>query len=361
MALEKTKRLIAAAGTHSRIFRRIWVAVIVLPFFASAVLSACRQQDPPVETRVNPLPGIHKKYDRGPATCLLDVDKSEITIADRLELAIAVIIDPGFEAEMPSIGEKLDRFGVVDYHTPPAELTADGRTKISRSYVLEPFLSGEYTIPALTVHFWKTGAKDTEMHDITTQALSIKVNSLLPQNLKEVKLHDIQPPVTVPADITPWMWAAAGGGVLVVLLVGFFWIRHRGRRAGTMAQQKIAPHEQAYEELAALIARNLIESGEIKLFYQEISNILRRYIENRFGINAPEQTTEEFLEGLKTHATFPVEYQDLLKRFLIHCDLVKFAAHQPVAEDIQNTVESCGKFIDETALKAADAREAGEA
>ena len=110
-----------------------------------------------------------------------------------------------------------------------------------------------------------------------------------------------------------------------------------------------------------MIARNLIESGEIKLFYQEISNILRRYIEKRFGINAPEQTTEEFLDGLKTPATFPVEYQDLLKRFLIHCDLVKFAAHQPVAEDIQNTVDSCRKFIDETALKAADARETGGA
>jgi len=95
----------------------------------------------------------------------------------------------------------------------------------------------------------------------------------------------------------------------------------------------------------------LIEKGKIKFYYQRISDILRRYIESRFGINAPEQTTEEFLEGLDTQHNFPDNYNILLKNFLIYCDLVKFAEHQPANEDIANTLESCKKFISETEPK----------
>jgi hypothetical protein len=146
-----------------------------------------------------------------------------------------------------------------------------------------------------------------------------------------------------------WMWFAGIGGCLVIAGTGaFFLIRKRRIVADIRAEVYLSPHERAYQELERLIAQDLIEKGEIKPFYQEISLILRRYIENRFGIHAPELTTEEFLEGLKTDTIFPAAYQNLLKNFLTHCDLVKFAAHQPTTEDIQNTFDSCKKFIEET-------------
>jgi hypothetical protein len=353
MTKEIEKRLMASSAILRFILRRIWVFVLIFSFCAGALFCACRRPDPEVGAARKPIPGIHKSYVRGPATCLLDVNKSEITTADRLKLVITVITDPAYEAEIPSLGATLDRFTIEEDHTPAPELTADSRTKISRSYVLEPFLPGEYTLPAMTIHFWKSGQRTRKIRDITTEALSIKVNSLLPKNPGTIKLHDIQPPVALSAGFSSWMWMA-GGGLLIAVFAAIFWIHHRRGRNEATKPPDIAPHDLAYGELEALVGRHLIELGQIKQFYREISNILRRYIENRFGIKAAELTTEEFLEGLKTHKTFPTQYRPLLKKFLKHCDLVKFADHHPSAEDIRNTYDSCRKFIAETALRTAD-------
>ena len=96
------------------------------------------------------------------------------------------------------------------------------------------------------------------------------------------------------------------------------------------------------------MAEDLPRKGEIKPFYQRISDILRHYIENRFGLHAPEQTTEEFLGLMQASPALPPVYQGLLKEFLQHCDLVKFAEHVPSTEDIQNTFDACKNFIFET-------------
>ena len=56
--------------------------------------------------------------------------------------------------------------------------------------------------------------------------------------------------------------------------------------------------------------------------------MLRHYIEDRFGLRAPEQTTEEFLAELRQKHVFGERQKDLLRAFLEHCDLVKFAELQ---------------------------------
>jgi 5'-deoxynucleotidase YfbR-like HD superfamily hydrolase len=122
-------------------------------------------------------------------------------------------------------------------------------------------------------------------------------------------------------------------------------LRARGR--ATVVVQ-LPAHEIAYRELERLIADDLPGKGRIKEFYQRISDILRRYIENRFGLHAPEQTTEEFLAALGADATLAPSHKSLLKNFLQHCDLVKFARHEPTTEDIQKTFDSCRNFIGET-------------
>ena len=108
------------------------------------------------------------------------------------------------------------------------------------------------------------------------------------------------------------------------------------------------PHEVAYRELDALLAENLIGRGLAKLFYVRLSNILRHYIENRFGLRAPESTTEEFLIALRASEALERRHKDLLRRFLEHCDLVKFAKLKPSTDQIEGAVTSCREFIKQT-------------
>jgi len=114
----------------------------------------------------------------------------------------------------------------------------------------------------------------------------------------------------------------------------------------------LRPEEIALRELEQLLAENLLGRGKIKLFHLRISDILRHYIENRFGFKAPERTTEEFLTELsmaRSHKNSLLgSHKTLLADFLIHCDLVKFAKHEPTIAESEKTVSICREFIEKT-------------
>ncbi len=289
--------------------------------------------------------GIHETVERGPAGLFLDIDRKEITVAERLNLKITMVVDEDYEVKLPGFGEKLEQFGIVDYRTTQPELTEDNRKVMSRSYVLEPFLSGEYIIPSMEVTFWKEGEGETEAHNIETPEVTITVKSILPEDLEEVKLNEIKPPIPFPRSYSLWIWLGIGSALFVAGIATAVILIRRRRKVEEVWSQRVPAHELAYEELRRLVAEDLVKKGEIKVFYQRLSGIVRHYIENRFGLRAPEQTTEEFLTGLEAAQEFPGTYKPLLKAYLNHCDLEKFAEHQPRAEDIQNTFDSCKAFI----------------
>jgi hypothetical protein len=325
----------------------------ILVFFSVAMMSSCNKtKEDTVSEKINDThgTGVHKTYERGPVSVRIDIDKKNITIAERLNLTISIISDEAYDVKLPGFGEKLDQFGIVDYHTSQPELTEDSRSKISRSYILEPFLSGEYVIAPMKVFFMKKKSSDDPdqeiEHEIETEEITVHVTSLLPENFEQLTLHDIKPPENLPQSYDLWLWGgilcgfALFSGIAVIVI-----IRKRKKSGNETAANKIPAHLQAFDELNALVSENLVEKGEIKAFYQKISDIVRRYIENRFNIKAPEQTTEEFLAGIQMRNDFKDTYKSLLKNFLTHCDLVKFARHQPETNDIQNTFDSSKEFI----------------
>ena len=109
--------------------------------------------------------------------------------------------------------------------------------------------------------------------------------------------------------------------------------------------------------LDALLARGLPAQGRYEEFYVEVSAILRTYIERRFALAAPEQTTEEFLRGLAGRGDFSQENRRALGEFLRHCDLVKFARLQPTAAEAAATAATCRAFVVGAAPKAMAAAE----
>jgi len=301
--------------------------------------------------------GIHQTYENGPATLTLDADKKEMTVADRLNLSVSVVTDEDCEVTMPDLAGKLEKFGIVDWHTTQPELLDNKKKKITRTYVLEPFLSGDYTVPSMELKYYKKEEGEAKGHSVSTSEMTIKVNSLLPADIKDKKLNDIKPPVPYPVDYKKWMMI--GGTALFLAgagLLTWLYIRRR-RKVLDVEGVMLPPHEIAYKELDELAAENLIKQGMVKLYYQRVSGILRRYIENRFGLRAPEQTTEEFLAGLDMDRGFPDSYRPLLRTFLRHCDLVKFAEFMPGVEESRQALESCRDFVRGTEEKEVGANE----
>ncbi len=91
----------------------------------------------------------------------------------------------------------------------------------------------------------------------------------------------------------------------------------------------------------------LLEKGEIERFFVILSAILRDYIERRFGVHAPERTTEEFLEEAAAHPAL-AKHRGRLGQFLSLADRVKFARYRPDDEAVQGAFDAAKQFISET-------------
>ena len=322
------------------------IVAILLMLFA-CFWASCASEPKPESEKKDAEYEIVKDYPRGPVRFTQMLSRKEITIAEREDLVLEVRAKEAYEVDLPRFGEKLEQFGIVDYHTPPPELLDGGVVLTRKTYVLEPFLSGEYTIPPMTVVFREKGVENPEEHKIETEAIAIRVKSLMPEDVEKLEIKDIRPPLEIPRNPNVRLYGMIAGGVALLAAVAglFFYLR---RRNGKLAEVRIPPQDAAFQALEELLARKLVEKGEFKAFYLGLSDILRKYIEGRFGLHAPERTTEEFMEEMRGTERLEPNHKALLQHFLEHCDLVKFAEYTPTNKEIQETFDSCKRFILET-------------
>lgn len=291
---------------------------------------------------------VDEVYDRGPVTVHVRLDKTKITIAETVLLQFEATVQPAYEIQMPKVDEALANFGLVDWDNLGRKLDAENNVVTTYQYRLEPFLSGEYEIPAFTFTFTDVNEPEAE-HELASEPIAVEVTSLLGEQRAELVLEDIDGPVTMPPEKWPWwIWLVIGGGIATAVAGVVLWIVLSRRRGGVVMRIFKSAHELAYVRLRALVAEDLVEAGRLKEFYERLSGILRYYIEDRFDLRAPERTTEEFLAELKWTDTLAADDKALLEKFLTHCDLVKFAKQTPTAEQIQETFDLVKGFIERT-------------
>ena len=135
------------------------------------------------------------------------------------------------------------------------------------------------------------------------------------------------PPLRMP--VPWWPWAAVGAGALL-LGFGARWFTRRMRRPRPPPVEVAVPaHVKALRELQRLRTAPRQSDDQIDAFYVAVSHVLRVYLEDRFGLHAPERTTEEFLLEVEAGGPLSTAQCRELRRFLDQCDLVKFAAARP--------------------------------
>jgi hypothetical protein len=159
-------------------------------------------------------------------------------------------------------------------------------------------------------------------------------------------VEDIRPlkgPVHIPSSYG-WL-----GWVLLALVAAaaayFFWRKLKTRKPSATAAVAVPPHRKAKDRLRA--------AGELMSdpyqFCSLVSDVLRTYVEERFNLHAPDRTTEEFMEELRTSQQLHVDHKSLLEDFLARCDLVKFARLEPTEPELRSLLDSALRFVDETA------------
>jgi len=165
-------------------------------------------------------------------------------------------------------------------------------------------------------------------------------------------------PVDLPKDLLPikpemsipdpywWMpWLIGITVTLIILVPLCIWALRRMR----MPAAKIPPHERARKRLAE--AQSLM--GESEPFCVLVSHTLRTYLEERYSLHAPEETTEEFLVEMQSSPNLTKTQKEMVGEFLEHCDLVKFARHELGDEKLERLLQAASQIVNETAVQTA--------
>jgi hypothetical protein len=153
-------------------------------------------------------------------------------------------------------------------------------------------------------------------------------------------IHDIRGVISIPYPLLWMLYILGGAAVATGLYYLWKWL-HR-----TVIKPKL-PHEIALERLEA--ARALMNEGQVREYAFAVSEVIRNYIEQRFGERARRRTTEEFLSDLLEQRGTPLaEHRALLEDFLMHCDLPKFARWQLSIIEMEAMHSSASAFINNT-------------
>lgn len=156
-------------------------------------------------------------------------------------------------------------------------------------------------------------------------------------------LRDIRGPIDIESPWT-WLWAAlALAAVTAGIVLAWRWWRRKQESGGT-GTPALSPEEAARRRLQA--ALDWIEDPE--RFAVEVSEAARKYLEDRFGLRAPERTTEEFLAELSGSVALDGRHKELLADFLTRCDLVKFARAVVDRPELEALHRAAVRLVEET-------------
>jgi len=282
------------------------------------------------------------------------LDSNKIFIGDQVKLKIQISYPAKTIISWPDIKDTLTKHIEVVQKSKIDTLNKDVKNFIlNQSYTITSFDSGSFYIPQISFKYKNPG--DTGYFEALTDSLLLNVNTIAVDTTKAIK--DIKGPLSVPwtfMEILPYL-------IGIVLLAAIIWFviyyirkRRRGEALIDFSKPKLPPHEEALKALEALRNKKLWQNNKVKEYYTELTEIIRIYIERRFGIIAMEMTTDEIAASFKTiDITDPLKIK--LNELLILADLVKFAKAHPLPNEHDICLDNAFEFVKET--KPADVPE----
>jgi len=261
----------------------------------------------------------------GPVSIDARVDISQPTLGDIITYSITVTHDPDIVLQTPgyAIPEGLEKL----------ENGKKNSREIKKQFEQEFWLKlrvdkiGEIKFSPIPVEF---EAPDPDNQIVRGKIMApevvIQVQSLLQLegNAKDIK--DIKPIAKISAPWAHYIWKSLA--ILGLLALGYFLWKKRERNKPAVKTEStvmLTPEQKALKELQELKKQEMMKLGRIQEHFFELSEIFRRYLENRFHFPAQEWTTEEIITHLKNFSELNDNQKLKAKTILIESDKVKFA------------------------------------
>ncbi|MBC34983.1 MAG: hypothetical protein CL663_02920 [Bacteroidetes bacterium] len=277
-----------------------------------------------------------------------NIDKDSILIGDQFKLKLEANSINQNKIIWPIFKDSLTKNIEILSKSPIDTLQNKDSYLLSQEFLLTSFDTGFHQIPAFEIIYEinEDGEKELRM----TDPLSIYVGTVEVDTSKAIM--PIKGPISSPytfKEIAPW---AFGGLVLVglIILAVVYYKRRKQNKPiiKLKAKPKLPAHVIALSELDKLKTRKLWQDGRFKLYYTELTDIIRTYLDNRYGIEAMEMTSDEIMDALLSNKSIDEKLKAKLKDTLLTSDLVKFAKQKPLATENDNNWSNMVDFVEGT-------------
>lgn len=285
-----------------------------------------------------------------PTTAKMSLSADSVLIGDTVRLNIDIDKDVAQEISIAMfkdnrLTEQIEIIGNPILDT----LSRDGRhIKLRLGYVLTSFDAGSYKLEKFPLLLGQKEPFDTiyAHGQVLMNVGTFEIDTLKDQP------YDIAPVMDAPwqwDELWDWIgtnWVLIAGILAGLIVIGgaiWWWLR---RKAHKEALASLPPHIKAILALEALHSKKMWQSGQVKEYFSVLTDILRLYIENRYGTAAMEMTTPEILAALKSEN--PEKIIAPIRELLSLTDLVKFAKLQPDAQQCETSYFDVYYYVEHT-------------
>lgn len=252
---------------------------------------------------------------------------------------------------MPQYGQQLIPELEIRHINPlHEELLPNGQRRITKSMSVTAYVDTLFYIPPQPI----VCNGDTFMTNGLSLDVTWPVDTLKPTELKPV--------ITVPApeEDKESFWQNISWQTILIILGAIMltaclaWVVWQAYQRFRVQKALFAPpapkrpaEEIALEKLTAINQQAIWTKGQTKRYYTELTDVLREYICNRYGITSSEKTSDDTLKALRPLLTDSALYSSI-QHILHQADLVKFAKWKTTLPEDEEAISQAFDFVHRT-------------
>ena len=279
---------------------------------------------------------------------LIDVkiDSAAILIGEQTKLHLTLTTDKDKQVQVLIPADTLMRgVEVLERSKPDTTWIENDRMLVKQDVLITSFDSSPYLLPPVLA----IDGRDTILsNQVALKVSTVPVNVDKPEEFADIK--DVWKPPFVWSDYYPWIIGILA--VLLLMALAYYIVKRIRERKSLIPfaqpeKPKLPPYEQAIKELDEIKQSKLWQQGKEKEYFTSITDTLRRYLVDRFGINAMEKTSAEILDSVKGIDEIVPAFEKL-EQVLKLADFVKFAKFRPLPDENDLSLVNAYFFVNQT-------------
>ena len=278
-------------------------------------------------------------------------DSTLMVIGGQMNLTLEVAQPKGLKVVFPQFTDTITKsVEIVEQSALDTTDLGNDRIAVRQIFRITSFDSGLHYIPPIEFEL----ASERLQNIKKTKAIGLMVVNPFEEVDPQKGITDIKGPINAPFKISelyrflPWIL----GGLIVAILIAtaiYFYINRKNPLSAFIKEKPKEPaHVIALKELDHLKETKLWQKGHTKEFHSNLTDILRKYLFNRYGIPASEQITSEIMSALKKIDLPDDKISDRLRQILELADLVKFAKMEPLPDENDLSLMNAYFFVNQT-------------